>query len=157
MDVINFSGGGAETEPANDAMVEVIHNVALAGVVPVISAGNDRDQFGMGTVGSPGTAPDAITVAATSNTHVFSPVMSVRSPGAPADSAAPTTTRTTRRRHSLRREASPGSWRSRHAATAHSSRKQNEHSVPAHSASCSPTIARARRTPFRSSSRFPPA
>jgi minor extracellular serine protease Vpr len=85
MDVINFSGGGAETEPANDAMVEVIHNVALAGVVPVISAGNDRDQFGMGTVGSPGTAPDAITVAATSNTHVFSPVMSVRSPGAPAD------------------------------------------------------------------------
>jgi minor extracellular serine protease Vpr len=85
MDVINFSGGGAETEPANDAMVDVIHNVALAGVVPVISAGNDRDQFGMGTVGSPGTAPDAITVAATSNTHVFSPVMSVRSPGAPAE------------------------------------------------------------------------
>jgi minor extracellular serine protease Vpr len=87
MDVINFSGGGAETEPANDAMVDVIHNVALAGVVPVISAGNDRDEFGMGTVGSPGTAPDAITVAATSNTHVFSPVLSVRSPGAPAELA----------------------------------------------------------------------
>ena len=84
MDVINFSGGGAETEPANDAMVDVIHNVALAGVVPVISAGNDRDEFGMGTVGSPGTAPDAITVAATSNTHVFSPVLTVRAPGAPA-------------------------------------------------------------------------
>jgi minor extracellular serine protease Vpr len=88
MDVINFSGGGAETEPANDAMVDVIHNVVLAGVVPVISAGNDRDQFGMGTVGSPGTAPDAITVAATSNTHVFSPVLSVRSAGAPADLTA---------------------------------------------------------------------
>ena len=87
MDVINFSGGGAETEPANDAMVEVIHNVVLAGVVPVISAGNDRDEFGMGTIGSPGTAPDAITVAATSNTHVFSPVLAVRSPGAPADLA----------------------------------------------------------------------
>jgi subtilisin family serine protease len=85
MDVINFSGGGAETEPSNDAMVDVIHNVALAGVVPVISAGNDRDQFGMGTVGSPGTAPDAITVAATSNTHVFSPAMSVRAPGAPTN------------------------------------------------------------------------
>ncbi|MFL6020418.1 MAG: S8 family serine peptidase [Gaiellaceae bacterium] len=77
MDVINFSGGGAETEPANDAMIDVVHNTALAGVIPVISAGNDRDQFGMGSVGSPGTAPDAITVAAVSNTHVFSPVLAV--------------------------------------------------------------------------------
>jgi minor extracellular serine protease Vpr len=85
MDVINFSGGGAETEPANDAMIEVVHNVAAAGVVPVISAGNDRDQFGMGTVGSPGSAPDAITVAAVSNTHVFAPVLSVQSAGAPDD------------------------------------------------------------------------
>ncbi len=83
MDVINFSGGGAETEPANDAMIEVIKNVAAAGVVPVISAGNDRDDFGSGTVGSPGTAPDAITVAAVSNTHVFSPILSVRNAGAP--------------------------------------------------------------------------
>src|SRR5262249_31640373 len=83
MDVINFSGGGAETEPANDAMVDVVHNVVLAGVVPVISAGNDRDEFGFGTVGSPGAAPDAITVAVTSNTHVFSPVLAVRAAGAP--------------------------------------------------------------------------
>jgi subtilisin family serine protease len=83
MDVINFSGGGAETEPDNDAMVDVIRNVAAAGVVPVISAGNDRDEFGMGSVGSPGTAPEAITVAAVSNTHVFAPALSVRTPGAP--------------------------------------------------------------------------
>jgi minor extracellular serine protease Vpr len=85
MDVINFSGGGAETEPANDAMIDVIRNVAAAGVVPVISAGNDRDQFGMGTVGSPGSAPEAISVAAVSNTHVFAPTLSVRTPGAPGD------------------------------------------------------------------------
>jgi len=77
MDVINFSGGGAQTEPANDALVEVIANVAAAGVVPVIAAGNDRDDFGAGTIGSPGTAPDAIAVAAVSNTHVFTPVLSV--------------------------------------------------------------------------------
>jgi minor extracellular serine protease Vpr len=83
MDVINFSGGGAETEPANDAMIDVLHNVAAAGVLPVISAGNDRDDFGMGSVGSPGTAPDAVTVAAVSNTHVFAPVLSVRASGAP--------------------------------------------------------------------------
>ena len=85
MDVINFSGGGAETEPANDAMVDVIRNVARAGVVSVISAGNDRDDFGFGSVGSPGTAPEAISVAAVSNTHVFSPTLSIRTRGAPAN------------------------------------------------------------------------
>ena len=58
--------------------------VAAAGVVSVISAGNDRDDFGLGSVGSPGTAPDAITVAAVSNTHVFTPVLAVRTPGAPS-------------------------------------------------------------------------
>ena len=57
--------------------------MTAAGVVPVISAGNDRDQFGMGTVGSPGSAPEAITVAAVSNTHVFAPTLSVRTAGAP--------------------------------------------------------------------------
>ena len=46
MDVINFSGGGPQIDPANDALVEAIHNVAAAGVVPVIAAGNDRDDFG---------------------------------------------------------------------------------------------------------------
>jgi len=77
MNVINFSGGGPQTDPANDAMYETIHNVALAGVVPVIAAGNDREDFGLGTAGSPGTAPDAISVAATSNSHVFAPALGV--------------------------------------------------------------------------------
>jgi minor extracellular serine protease Vpr len=83
MDVINFSGGGPQVEPANDALVEAIHNVAAAGVVPVIAAGNDRDDFGNGSVGSPGTAPDAIAVAAVSNTHVFAPSLDVRTTDAP--------------------------------------------------------------------------
>ena len=83
MDVINFSGGGPQVEPANDALIEAIHNVAAAGVVPVIAAGNDRDDFGTGSTGSPGTAPDAISVAAVSNTHVFSPALDVTAPGAP--------------------------------------------------------------------------
>jgi subtilisin family serine protease len=77
MNVINFSGGGPQTDPANDAMFETIHNVSLAGVVPVIAAGNDREDFGFGTAGSPGVAPDAIAVAATSNSHVFAPALSV--------------------------------------------------------------------------------
>jgi minor extracellular serine protease Vpr len=71
MDVINFSGGGPEVEPSNDALVAAVHAVAAAGVVPVIAAGNDRDDFGVGSVGSPGSAPDAISVAAVSDTHVF--------------------------------------------------------------------------------------
>jgi minor extracellular serine protease Vpr len=84
MDVINFSGGGPETEPANDAMIPTVENVVAAGVVPVIAAGNDRDEFGLGTVGTPGTAPGAITVAAVTNTHVFTPTTSVSAAGAPA-------------------------------------------------------------------------
>jgi minor extracellular serine protease Vpr len=77
MDVVNFSGGGPQVDPANDALVEAIHNLAAAGVVPVIAAGNDRDDFGLGSVGSPGTAPDAISVAAVSDTHVFSAALTV--------------------------------------------------------------------------------
>jgi subtilisin family serine protease len=77
MNVINFSGGGPQTEPANDAMYEAVHNTALAGVVPVIAAGNDREDYGLGTTGSPGTAPDAVTVAAVSNAHVFAPALGV--------------------------------------------------------------------------------
>ncbi|HVV58159.1 MAG TPA: S8 family serine peptidase [Gaiellaceae bacterium] len=82
MNVINFSGGGPEVDPAQDAMIETVRNTVLAGVVPVIAAGNDRDNYGLGTVGSPGTAPDAITVAAVSNSHVFAPALSVS--GGPA-------------------------------------------------------------------------
>jgi len=81
MDVINFSGGGPETEPTTDIMIPTVANVAAAGVVPVISAGNDRDEFGLGSAGAPGTSPAAITVAATSNTHVFGPVLTARSGG----------------------------------------------------------------------------
>ncbi len=80
MNVINFSGGGPAVDPANDALIEAVSNVVAAGVVPVISAGNDRDEFGLGTAGSPGTAPDAISVAAVSNKHVFAPVLTLDSP-----------------------------------------------------------------------------
>jgi minor extracellular serine protease Vpr len=77
MNVINFSGGGPMTDPANDALVEAVSNVAAAGVVSVISAGNDREEFGMGSAGAPGVAPDSISVAALSNSHVFGPALSL--------------------------------------------------------------------------------
>ena len=85
MDVVNFSGGGPQIDPANDALVEAIHNLSASGVVPVIAAGNDRDDFGLGSAGSPATAPDAVSVAAVSNTHVFAPALEVTAPGAPVE------------------------------------------------------------------------
>jgi len=64
MNVINLSLGEPEIQPARDVVVRAIENAAAAGVVPVIAAGNEFDTGGRGTVGSPGNAPDAITVAA---------------------------------------------------------------------------------------------
>src|SRR3972149_5532857 len=80
MDVINFSGGGPQADPRTDGLMEAVTNVVRAGVVPVISAGNDRDFFGLGTAGSPATAPDAISVGAVANAHVFGASLSVVSP-----------------------------------------------------------------------------
>ena len=80
MDVINFSGGGPQSDPRTDGLMEAVTNVVRAGVVPVISAGNDRDFFGLGTAGSPATSPDAISVGAVANAHVFGPSLAVVSP-----------------------------------------------------------------------------
>jgi subtilisin family serine protease len=81
MVVINFSGGGPESEPLNDVLITATNNVAAAGVVPVISAGNDRDDFGFGTSGSPADAQDAIAVAAVSNSQVFAPALTAFNAG----------------------------------------------------------------------------
>ncbi|HEY2072072.1 MAG TPA: S8 family serine peptidase, partial [Gaiellaceae bacterium] len=64
MNVINLSLGEPEIQPQRDLVVKAIENAAAAGVVPVIAAGNEFGSGGRGTIGSPGTAPDAITVAA---------------------------------------------------------------------------------------------
>jgi minor extracellular serine protease Vpr len=84
MDIVNFSGGGPMGDPAGDPLLEAVANMARAGVIPVISAGNDRDEFGLGTAGSPGVAQEAISVAATSNGHVFAPALRVTAADAPA-------------------------------------------------------------------------
>ena len=104
MQVINFSGGGPQVDPVNDALIETVTNVAAAGVVPVISAGNERDHFGMGTAGAPSTAPEAISVAAVSSTQVFAPSLALLSPGTPASLRQVPVVSTPR--------AIPGRWRS---------------------------------------------
>ncbi|HEV8459935.1 MAG TPA: S8 family serine peptidase [Gaiellaceae bacterium] len=71
MNVINLSLGEPEVEPSRDLVVAAIDGAAAAGVVPVIAAGNDFSDFGLGSVSSPGSAPDAITVAAASSKNTI--------------------------------------------------------------------------------------
>jgi subtilisin family serine protease len=66
MDVINLSLGEPEVEPSRDIVVKALDDAADAGVVPVVAAGNDFQDSGRGSVGSPATAPQAISVAASS-------------------------------------------------------------------------------------------
>lgn len=70
------------TEPC-DLRVEAVRNVIAAGLTVVVSAGNDGDlavKFpALNTIHTPGTAPAAITVGATTNSHIF--VASVRTTG----------------------------------------------------------------------------
>ena len=59
-----MSLGEPEIEPSRDIVVQALAAAARAGVVSVVAAGNDFQGFGRGSIGSPGTAPDAITVGA---------------------------------------------------------------------------------------------
>ena len=71
MNVINLSLGEPEITPSRDIVVQAINAAAARGVVPVIAAGNDFDAVGPGSVGSPGSAPKAITAAAASKAGVI--------------------------------------------------------------------------------------
>ncbi|HLX32739.1 MAG TPA: S8 family serine peptidase [Gaiellaceae bacterium] len=64
MNVINLSIGEPEVAPERDIVVQALDAAAAAGVVPVVAAGNDFTIAGDGSVGSPGNAPAAISVAA---------------------------------------------------------------------------------------------
>ena len=73
MDVINLSLGEPAMEPTRDIVVKAIDGAAAAGVVPAIAAGNEFDEFGPGSVSSPGSAPGAITVAAVTSSRGATP------------------------------------------------------------------------------------
>ena len=70
MDVINMSLGEPEVEPAHDIVAQALTAAARAGVVPVIAAGNDYGEFGRGSLSSPGSTRDAITVGAVTSSRV---------------------------------------------------------------------------------------
>ena len=69
MDVINMSLGEPEIEPSRDIVVQALAAAARAGVVSVVAAGNDFGEFGRGSIGSPGSSPNAITVGAVSTSR----------------------------------------------------------------------------------------
>jgi subtilisin family serine protease len=71
MNVINLSLGEPEVDLGRDIVVKAIDAAADAGVIPVIAAGNDFDEFGYGSVASPGDAPKALTVAAVTKDDVI--------------------------------------------------------------------------------------
>jgi minor extracellular serine protease Vpr len=85
MDVLNLSLGEPEVESANDVVARAIHGAARAGVVTVVAAGNSGDDLGGGSISSPGSAPDAITVAATSVGRFVGVTLAVLGPGAVPD------------------------------------------------------------------------
>jgi subtilisin family serine protease len=64
MNVINMSIGEAEIEPSRDIVAKALDAAAAAGVVSVVAAGNDYNDVGAGSVGSPGNSARAITVGA---------------------------------------------------------------------------------------------
>jgi subtilisin family serine protease len=67
MDVINLSLGEPEIEPSRDVVARALDAAAAAGVVPVVAAGNDYDDYGPGSMMSPGSSARAITVGASSS------------------------------------------------------------------------------------------
>src|SRR5262249_7018291 len=63
--VTRLPRGEPEISPQRDFVVQAIDAAAAAGVVPVIAADNQFDQYGYGSISSPANSPGAITVAAT--------------------------------------------------------------------------------------------
>jgi minor extracellular serine protease Vpr len=78
-DVANLSlGGGADSQL--DVVGESVQRAVAEGMIVVVAAGNAGEDGEM-TIGSPGVAPSAITVAATTNSHLVGAKAAVSGPG----------------------------------------------------------------------------
>ncbi len=76
MNIASISLGGAATSaPASDPEVSAVETATSGGMLVVVAAGNDGSTGSitptLGSVTSPADAPDAIAVAATTNSHMF--------------------------------------------------------------------------------------
>ena len=72
MDIVNLSLGGRARNPQTDPEQIAIANASAAGVVFVVAAGN-RGSQGAGSITSPGTSPEALTVGSSSHSRVLLP------------------------------------------------------------------------------------
>ncbi|HMD72050.1 MAG TPA: S8 family serine peptidase, partial [Bryobacteraceae bacterium] len=72
-----------------DVYAEAVENAVHMGTVVVAAAGNDGNTAAnyptLNSIHTPGTAPDAITVGASMNSHVFYQAVHVNGPGVPSN------------------------------------------------------------------------
>jgi subtilisin family serine protease len=72
MNVINLSLGEPEISPRNDIVARAVDAASAAGVVVAVAVGNEYAENGKGSIDSPGSAPSAITVGASSSASTAS-------------------------------------------------------------------------------------
>lgn len=73
-------------QDACDVRSYAVENAVRLGLTVVVAAGNDGLEFEVpayNTINTPGTAPSAITVGASTNAHIFFQTLRVEDPGAP--------------------------------------------------------------------------
>ena len=76
MDVINLSFGTIlAARPENDIIVTALERAEAAGVIAVVASGNSGP--GLATLGSPASAPTALTVGASENSRLFASSVTV--------------------------------------------------------------------------------
>jgi uncharacterized protein (TIGR03437 family) len=88
MDVVNLSWGSlAVSDWAGDPVALAFENASAAGMIVVAAAGNQGDAGASypsyNSISSPSNAPSVISVGASTNSHSFSPSVSVCSDSAP--------------------------------------------------------------------------
>ena len=87
VDAVNCADSSGDTHC--DVLVEAVENAVKLGMVVVTAAGNDGNSAPnyptLNSMHTPGTAPDAITVGASMNSHVFYQAVHVSGAGAPSN------------------------------------------------------------------------
>lgn len=88
MDVVNISWGSlAISDWAGDPVAVAFENASAAGLVVAAAAGNEGDTGASypfyNSISSPSNAPSVISAGASTNSHYFSPSVSISSEGAP--------------------------------------------------------------------------
>jgi minor extracellular serine protease Vpr len=86
---VDPSCAGSNGDTHCDVLVEAVENAVTLGMVVVTAAGNDGSTAAnyptLNSIHTPGTAPSAITVGASMNSHVFYQAVHVSGPGAPSN------------------------------------------------------------------------